>query len=142
MGRTPLPKGVSRRPADAAAAEALDREGRLPAPWQRILGSETAAVGPFQFEPSTQRAAGRGNPFNWSDQISYSVPHLLILNGYKPNNPEAPRMAYGRYYGDRNPNGKYALSVAAHSAAIKPVIGHTIAAPSTPAAAPQAAPAK
>ncbi|HXS99629.1 MAG TPA: lytic murein transglycosylase [Elusimicrobiota bacterium] len=122
MGKTPLPKGVARRPADMAAAEALNRENRLPAPWQRLQGSETGALGPFQFEPSTQRSAGKGNPFDWTDQISYSVPHLLILNGYKPNDPVAQRKAYGRYYGDGNPNGKYALSVAAHSAAIKPVI--------------------
>lgn len=122
MGKVPLPKGVARRPADMAAAEALNRENRLPAPWQRLTGSETGALGPFQFEPSTQRSAGKGNPFDWNDQISYSVPHLLILNGYKPNDPVAQRKAYGRYYGDGNPNGKYALSVAAHSAAIKPVI--------------------
>ena len=122
MGKVPLPRGVARRPADMAAAEALERESRLPAPWQRLTGSETGALGPFQFEPSTQRSAGKGNPFDWNDQISYSVPHLLILNGYKPNDPAAQRKAYGRYYGDGNPNGKYALSVAAHSAAIKPVI--------------------
>lgn len=122
MGRTPLPEGLARRRADMAAAIRLDANGQLPAPWQNLRGSSTGALGPFQFEPATQLWAGRGNPFDWGAQISYSVPHLLILNGYKPNDLAAQRKAYGRYYGDGNPNGKYATSVAGHAAAIRPVI--------------------
>lgn len=122
MGRVPLPKGLARRQADLAAAIKLDAAKRLPAPWNSLRGSSTGALGPFQFEPATQLWAGRGDPFDWNGQIAYSVPHLLILNGYKADDPVARRKAFGRYYGDGNPNGKYALSVANHAAAIKPVI--------------------
>ncbi len=122
MGHVPLPQGLAKRRADLAAAIQLDANKQLPAPWQNLRGSETGAMGPFQFEPATQLRAGKGNPFDWNNQISYSVPHLLILNGYKPNDPVAQRKAFGRYYGDGNPNGKYALSVAGHAAAIRPVI--------------------
>lgn len=122
MGHVPLPKGLSQRRADLAAAVKLDAAARLPAPWQNLRGSETGALGPFQFEPATQLSAGRGDPFDWNSQISYSVPNLLVLNGYKPDDPTAQRRAFGRYYGDGNPNGKYALSVAAHAAAIKPLV--------------------